>query len=72
MTRNMSNLDRGLRAFAVAPAAVIAGLFVGAGSTGGILLLAFAVIMFATSAVGFCPIYRVLHIDSRGHRPLTR
>jgi hypothetical protein len=26
--------------------------------------------MLATSAVGFCPLYRLLHIDTRGRAPL--
>jgi hypothetical protein len=69
MTRNMRNLDRGLRAFVVAPAAVIAALSIGAGSV-GVALLALAAIMLATSAVGFCPLYKLLHMDTRGRTPL--
>ena len=72
MTRNMSNLDRGLRAFVVAPAAVIAAVLVGAGSVGGILLFALAGVMLATSAVGFCPLYTLLHINRGGHTPQPR
>lgn len=71
MTRNMRNLDRGLRAFVVAPAAVIAAVLVGAGTVGGILLFALAGVMLATSAVGFCPLYALLRINSRGRRPLA-
>ena len=71
MARNMRNLDRGLRAFVIAPAAVIAALVVGAGSVGGILLLALAGVMLATSAVGFCPLYTLLHINTGGRRPLA-
>ncbi len=71
MTRNMSNLDRGLRAFVVAPAAVIAAVLVGAGSVGGILVLVLAAVMLATSAVGFCPLYTLLHINTNGRRPLA-
>ena len=70
MTKNMINLDRGLRALVVAPAAVIAAVLVGAGSIGGVVLFAFAAVMLATSAVGFCPLYRLLHIDMSGRRPL--
>ena len=50
MTRNMSNVDRGLRALVVAPAAVMLG----------------------TSAVGFCPLYTLLHINTSGRTPLPR
>ena len=71
MTRNMSNLDRGLRTFVVAPAAVIAAVLVGAGSVGGVLLFVLAAVMLATSAVGFCPLYTLLHINPSGRRPLA-
>ena len=66
----MNNLDRGFRALVVAPAAVIAAVLVGAGSIGGIVLLALASIMLGTSAVGFCPLYTLLHINTRGRTPL--
>jgi Protein of unknown function (DUF2892) len=71
MTRNMRNLDRGLRAFVGAPAAVIAAALVGVGSVGGILMLVLAAVMLATSAVGSCPLYVLLHIDTSGRRPLA-
>ena len=70
MTRNMSNLDRGLRALVVAPVAIVLAIVVGAGSIGGILLFALAAIMLATSAVGFCPLYALLHLNTRGRTPL--
>ena len=66
MSRNMSNLDRGLRSFLIAPVAIILAVVVGAGSIGGILLFALAAIMLGTSAVGFCPLYTLLHINTRG------
>jgi glycerate kinase len=67
MFRNMSTLDRALRSFLVAPAAIVIAFVAGAGSAGGIALFALAAVMLATSAVGFCPLYRLLHIDSRSH-----
>ena len=70
MSRNMSNLDRGLRSFVVAPVAIVIAVLVGAGSVLGIVLFAVAAVMLATSAVGFCPLYTLLHIDTRGHKPL--
>ena len=70
MTRNMSNLDRGLRALVVAPVAIVLAIVVGAGSIGGILLFALAAIMLATGAVGFCPLYALLHLNTRGRTPL--
>jgi hypothetical protein len=69
MSRNMSTLDRGLRSFAVAPAAIAIALVVGAGSAGGIVLFVLAAVMLATSAVGFCPLYRLVRLDGRS-RPL--
>lgn len=70
MSRNMSTLDRALRSFLVAPAAIVIAFVVGAGSVGGIVLFALAAVMVATSAVGFCPLYRLLHLDSRSHHTL--
>jgi hypothetical protein len=66
MTSNMSSLDRGLRAFVVAPVAIVIAFLIGAGSIAGIVLFALAAIMLATAGVGFCPLYRLFHIDSRG------
>ena len=72
MSRNMSNLDRGLRSFVIAPVAIVLVLAVvfGAGSIGGIVLFALAAIMLATSAVGFCPLYTLFHLNTRGRTPL--
>ena len=65
MNTNLSNLDRALRAFLVAPLAVIIGVLVGPASLLAIVLYAIALVMLATAAVGFCPLYALLHIDSR-------
>ena len=70
MTRNMSTLDRRIRGFAVVPLLVIAALIVGAGTILGIAFLVLAAVMLATSAVGFCPLYTLLHINTRGAKPL--
>jgi Inner membrane protein YgaP-like, transmembrane domain len=70
MSRNMNTSDRALRAFLVAPAAIVVAFVVGAGSIAGILLFALAAIMLATSAVGFCPLYKLLHLNTRGRTPL--
>ena len=43
---------------------VIAAFAIGAGSVLGIVLLAVAAIMLATSAVGFCPLYALLRLNS--------
>jgi uncharacterized membrane protein YdbT with pleckstrin-like domain len=70
MSRNMNTTDRALRAFLVAPAAIVVAFVVVAGSIAGILLFALAAIMLATSAVGFCPLYKLLHLNTRGRTPL--
>lgn len=70
MTTNMHTLDRRLRAFLVAPAAVLPGILLGPTSVAAIVLYVVAAIMLATSAVGFCPLYALLRIDGRGRRPL--
>ena len=70
MSKNMNTTDRALRAFLVAPAAIVVAFLVGAGSIVGILLFAFAAIMLATSAVGFCPLYKLLHLNTGGRTPL--
>ena len=70
MTRNMGTFDRGLRAFVVAPVAIVVGVIVGAGTIGGVILIAVAGIMLATAATAFCPNYILLGIstDPRLHR----
>jgi len=70
MFRNMSNLDRAVRALVAAGSIAIA-LAVGASSVAGIILLAFAAIMLLTGAVAMCPIYRLLglstcHVAAKG------
>ncbi len=70
MTRNMNNLDRGLRAFVVAPAAVVAAVLVAGSVVGAVVLFALAAVMLATSAAGLCPLYTLLHINTSGRTPL--
>jgi len=56
----MSNLDRALRSFLIAPAAVAVAVAVGGGSIAGIVLLVLAAIMLATSAVRRWPSVTVI------------
>ena len=70
MSTNLGLLDRRIRGFVIAPAALIVALVVGAGSVAGIVLLAVAAIMAVTAAAGFCPLYALLHLNSSGRRPL--
>ncbi len=61
MKRNMSNLDRIVRV-------VLGGGFVAAGlalgGAAGIVLYLLAAIMFVTAVVSFCPLYRLLGVDT--------
>jgi hypothetical protein len=66
MERNMGTADRIVRAFVVAPLAVVGAIALGPGSIGGIALLAVAGVMLATAAVGFCPLYASLRLSTRG------
>jgi hypothetical protein len=67
MTRNMGVLDRGLRAFVVAPVAIILAVIVGATTVGGIILFAVAGLMLVTGATGFCPNYTLVGISTDPH-----
>lgn len=76
MTRNMGAIDRGLRAFIVAPIAIVIAFILGAGSIAGIALFIVAGIMLATATSGYCPTYTLLGISTKpsgvhrvGHRP---
>ncbi len=71
MSKNMNTLDRRVRALLVAPLAIVLGILIGPGSVGAIVLYALAAIMLATSAVGFCPLYSLLHLSGRGRESLT-
>jgi hypothetical protein len=80
MTRNMGTRDRLLRGLVVAPTALTVAGLVGATSLLGLALLAAAAVMVATAATGFCPLYVLLGVDTRGgagtdgparHRPGT-
>ena len=64
MKPNMGSLDRLLRVLFAAALLVLAAVL-GAGTIVGIVLLALAAIMLATASLAFCPLYRLLHIDTR-------
>ena len=64
MTRNMGNIDRGLRTFVIAPIAIALALVIGAGTLGGIILFVVAGIMLASSAAAFCPTYTLIGIST--------
>ena len=64
MVRNMGTLDRGIRAFVVAPAAIVVALLLGAGTVGGIILFVVAGIMLASATTAFCPTYVAIGIST--------
>ncbi|MEW6581446.1 MAG: DUF2892 domain-containing protein [Actinomycetota bacterium] len=68
--RNLAKWDRGLRVVVAAVAAVLA-VVLGPGGVTGIVLWAVTAIMLGTAAVGYCPLYSLLRINTcavkRGH-----
>jgi hypothetical protein len=66
LIKNMGSLDRALRAFVVAPAAILAAFVVGASSIGAIVLFVVAGIALVTGATGRCPSYVPFGIDTHG------
>ena len=75
MTRNMGTLDRALRAFVVAPVAIVMAFILGAGTLAGGVLFVVAGIILTTAVTAYCPAYTVTGISTRphlhrvGHRP---
>jgi DUF2892 family protein len=67
LIKNMGSLDRALRAFVVAPAAILAAFALGASSIGAIVLFVVAGIALVTGATGRCPSYVPFGIDTHGH-----
>ena len=67
MTRNMGAFDRGLRAFVVAPVAIVVAFLVGAGTVFGVILFVVAGVMLTTAVTAFCPTYTLLGISTH-HR----
>ena len=66
MHRNMGPTDRIVRALVVAPALLVLALIIGPASVAGVVLFVLAVVMLATSAVGFCPLYVPFGVNTCG------
>ena len=64
MKRNMSNIDRLIRAIIDI---LLVYLYIGGLVTGafGIILVVLGVILLITSVLGFCPIYALLKFSTR-------
>jgi Inner membrane protein YgaP-like, transmembrane domain len=74
LIKNMGSLDRALRAFVIAPVAIVLAFALGAASIAGIVLFVVAGVALATGAIGSCPSYVPFGIDTHGrgraHAPL--
>jgi hypothetical protein len=66
LVKNMGSLDRALRAFIVAPIAIVAAFALEPSSIAGIALFAVAAIALVTGVSGICPSYVPFGIDTRG------
>lgn len=67
MKQNIGSTDRIVR-IVIAAILTVGAWMAGFGSIGGIILLILALVMLATSAVGFCPLYAPFGF-STGRRP---
>ena len=64
MKQNLGTADRLIRLLGVAPALVVLAYLVGFGSFVGVLAIVGAIVMVATAAVGFCPLYAPFHLHT--------
>ena len=62
MKRNESNQDRGIRAV-LGIIALLVGLFAAGGFLRALLIIV-GLVLVITAAVGFCPLYRLLGINT--------
>ena len=69
MSKNMTILDRRLRALLMAPLAVLIAVLIGPGSVTSIVLYALAAVMLATAAAGYCPLYSVFRMGGKHGQP---
>jgi len=68
MKRNMGTIDRLVRGFVVAPAAIAWAAAVGWSGVWAVVALVVAGLMLLTALAGFCPLYAMLGIDTTGRR----
>jgi hypothetical protein len=68
LIKNMGSLDRVLRAFVIAPVALVVAFALGVSSVGAIVLFVVAGIALVTGASGICPSYVPFGIDTHGRR----
>jgi Protein of unknown function (DUF2892) len=63
MKANVGTVDRIIRAV-VGLAALLGAVAIGSGSVAFVLLMVVGAILLVTAAVGFCPLYRVLGLNT--------
>jgi hypothetical protein len=63
MGKNVGPTDKIIR-LVLAVAAAIGAFVTGASSTVGIILLVVAVVLAVTAFVGFCPLYRIVGVNT--------
>ena len=68
MKKNMGTTDRLVRALVIAPVLLVLAVLVGFATVGGVIATLLAVVMLATAAVGFCPLYLPFHLHT-DHAP---
>lgn len=68
MKKNMGTTDRLVRALLVAPVLLVLAYLVGFATVVGVIATVLAIVMVATAAVGFCPLYLPFHL-STDHAP---
>ncbi|MBC7307105.1 MAG: DUF2892 domain-containing protein [Dietzia sp.] len=66
MKQNMSTTDRAIRTVLVAPVLVVVGVLVGPTAALSWVAYALAAVMLATGAVGWCPLYALAGVSTRG------
>lgn len=66
MTRNVGTIDRAVRTV-LGLGAVAWASSIGITSGAGIALVVVAAVLLVTAAAGFCPLYRLLGINTCGH-----
>lgn len=65
MKLNVGSSDKKIRAYVIAPLAVILALVFHSSPVALVVFLVVAVIMWATAAMNFCPLYSIFRVSTR-------
>jgi hypothetical protein len=71
VNKNMGPADRKLRAFVLAPVLVVAGVLAGPAGWLAVVFYVLAAVMLGTAAVGYCPLYGLLGLNTRPTQKAT-